>query len=149
MQSLSFDSHSYVILDISDNSITLRSTAALALWLSHPKVLYVNVHGNTHCAMKNINDLCLSLHKHFFKHQPLVRNEIVSYTKKIIFLPKNYLWQAKNKVKIYQKLERDGLLRSDWDNKHKLYYRIIENKADLSFEESFDYYDENTDEDEL
>ena len=143
MQGTSLNSHNYIILDISDNNITLRSTSALARWLSNPKVLYVNICGNTHCALKNIKNLCLSLHKHFFGNSLCVKKEIVDYTKKIIFLSKSYIWQAKNKVKTYQKLTEDGLLRSDWDNKHKNYYRIVENKADLSFEESFDYYDED------
>ena len=142
MKNPSFHKYKYIILDISDNSITLRSTSALAQWLAHPNILYVNIYGNTHCALKNMRDLCLSLHNHFFRNSTCIKQEIINYTKKIIFLSKSYIWKAKNKVKVYQKLVKDGLLDSDWDNKHKNYYRIVEKKADLSFEEIVDYDDE-------
>ena len=42
-----------------------------------------------------------------------------------MFLPKYYIWHAKNKVRVYERLQELGYLSADWDEKQREIYRKI------------------------
>lgn len=120
-----------LVFDLSDNGITPNSVLLLKQLLDRTGAVYVNLCGNTRCAMKNVRELCSAFMKVVDGDDESSKKALTrTYMAKVVFLSKYYLWYAKNRVKTYSALCEAGLLQDDWAEKHRDYYKTVEKVGD-------------------
>jgi len=118
----------FAILDLSSNSITEKSTNNLLKWLNFDENIKINLTA-TPVGLKYIKKIYDAL-------QDLsVENPLVIMSR-LIFIPKDYLWQASNTVKIYSTFVKEKVIPENWVTTHKNFYddslikKLLEQRKD-------------------
>lgn len=121
------------ILDLSHNQLDQRAARGFQDWLVWNENLYIDVTNNP-IGVKNVKKIYeefLSITEDGSTAQALMG--------KIIFVPRNYLPEARGRVKIYKDLANDGMIPKDWAQIHDHYYALEEKKDFEIFLKQKDY----------
>lgn len=118
----------YFCLDISFNSICIKSFKNIVKWATLTDNIFIDIVGAPRLSKKYITLLCEAVFNEFGS---------CSIMNKIIFLPPKYLYHAENHVPLYKELVEKEWLPKDWAYHHRIYYDIMD-KSDKLKEIFFD-----------
>lgn len=112
------------IISLSYNSFDYKSSSTIMEILKIPSLKYLNLIGTCY-STKYI--------RYLLEHIKRKKGDdtVLEFSKKLIFIGKDYVSKAKKKVKVYSDMENSKILSKDWDRYHKNYYRDYDGDLDM------------------